>query len=688
MHNVLRAALIVILVSSVAQSQVTDNKSTDIGNIGLTITSFGRIGNTFSQSFWPAQPSCEYPITPIRSRIEHLFSGGLWVGGYKSGQGPFVSTVTTDYYSSPSEFTQPLDSGLTERSSLLESRYYSPNAISHQDFIADCTDSNTVDPGTGQELVGHTPLDVSVHQESYAWEYPSANFFVVLSFTIKNTGTGPIDSMFAGFVNDFVVRNTNFRLPTEGTAFYSGTGVGYVDSLRLVYAFDAQHLPTDGPTDNYVSMKLLGVDPLGSVVGSSTAPLDSLNAYTHFSAWQFRLSTGDANLLSPSTDALRFEKMERSIPPDYYNNPSNPSYLGKAGNRYTLLSVGPFHLAPDSSVTVVFAVVCAPKFNTGNPADYQNNVAASRKTLYDNAMWAQRTYNGEDRNGNGILDPGEDLDGNGRISRYIFPNILPPPHVHVEPGNGEATVYWDDTPESAIDPLLNKRNFEGYRIYMSKPGFDFQGIQDPYQEIADFDLIDSVGLDAGLPARLDPPRQFSGDPHQYVYDYKVPYLLNGWQYVFGVEAYDKGNPALGLPSQPSVRALGKVFPGPAADVKDSAAVGVFPNPYYTRAYWDGTSVREKKIYFYNLPPRCEIRIYTVAGDIVATLEHDASTYTGADIQWFQHYASDNTQRLPGGLHAWDLITDGDQAIATGLYLFTVKDLDTGAIKRGKFLVIK
>lgn len=688
MRNYLRVATIVLFVTCVARGQVSDNNSTTVGNIGLTITSFGRIGNSFNQSFWPSQPSCEYPITPVRSKIEHLFSGGLWIGGYKNGQGPFVSTVTTDYYSSPSEFTQPIDSGLTERSSLLDSRYYSPNAVSHQDFVANYTDSNAVDPGTGQELVGHIPLNVSVHQESYAWEYPSANFFVILSFTIKNTGATPVDSMYVGFVNDFVVRNTNFRLPTEGTPFYSGTGIGYNDSLRLVYAYDAQHLASDGPTDNYVSIKLLGVDPLGSLVRSQTPVLDSLNDYTHFSAWQFRLGSGDANLLSPSTDLLRFEKMETSIPSDYYTNPANPNYLRKAGNRYALLSVGPITLAPDSTVAVVYAIVCAPKFDTGNPTDYQNDVDASRKTLYENATWAQRTYNGEDKNGNGILDPGEDLDGNGKITRYIFPNILPPPHVHVEPGNGEATIYWDDTPENVIDPFLNRANFEGYRLYMSKPGFDFQGNQEPFEEIADFDLVDSIGLDAGLPVRLDPPKLFAGDPHPYVYQYRVSSLLNGWQYVFGVEAYDKGNAALGTPSQPSARALGKVFPGPQASAHDSAAVGVFPNPYYSRAYWDGPSVREKKIYFYNLPARCEIRIYTVAGDIVATLEHNGATYNGSDIQWFQHYASDNTQRLPGGLHAWDLITDADQAIATGLYLYTVKDLNTGAIQRGKFLVIK
>ncbi len=682
------AVAVLVLLSGAVLGQVSDNNYTNIGNVGLAITSFGRIGNTFSASFWPAQPSCEYPFSPVRSRIEHLFSGGLWVGGYKNGQGPFVSTVTTDYYSNPSEFTQPLDSGLTERSSLLDSRYYSPNAVSHQDFISDYTDSNTIDPNTNQEIVGHIPLNVSIHQESYAWEYPIANFFVILSFKITNTGTTPVDSMYVGFVNDFVVRNTNYRLPTEGTAFYSGTGLGYADSLRLAYAFDADHQTPDLPTDNYVSLKLLGVDPLNSVVKFQPAYLDSLNSLTHFSAWQFRASTGDANLLSPGTDALRFQKMETSLPSDYYKNPSNPSYIGKIGNRYSLLSVGPFKLLPDSSVTVVFAVVCAPKFDTGIPTDYQNNVAASRKTLYDNATWAQRTYNGEDKNGNGILDPGEDLDGNGQITRYIFPNILPPPHVHVQPGNGQADIYWDDTPENIIDPLLNRKNFEGYRLYRSVPGYDFQGLQNPYEEIADFDLIDSIGLDAGMPAKLNPPKQFTGDPYQYVYKYNVPFLLNGWQYSFGVEAYDKGDPTSGTPSQTSIRATDKVFPGPPAATGDSLSVGVFPNPYYTRAYWDGVGEREKKIYFYNLPARCEIRIYTIAGDVVATLEHNAATYNGSDIQWFQHYDSDNAQRMPGGLHAWDLITSADQAIATGLYLFTVKNLDNGDIKRGKFLVIK
>jgi hypothetical protein len=69
------------------------------------------------------------------------------------------------------------------------------------------------------------------------------------------------------------------------------------------------------------------------------------------------------------------------------------------------------------------------------------------------------------------------------------------------------------------------------------------------------------------------------------------------------------------------------------------------------------------------------------------MQHDAATYNASDIRWFQKY-SDGSQQMAGGEHAWDLITRNDQAVASGLYLFTVKNKDTGNVQRGKFLIIK
>ena len=74
---------------------------------------------------------------------------------------------------------------------------------------------------------------------------------------------------------------------------------------------------------------------------------------------------------------------------------------------------------------------------------------------------------------------------------------------------------------------------------------------------------------------------------------------------------------------------------------------------------------------------------------MAEIQHDRDTYDGTDIEWFRRFGG--TQVAPqfaGGEHAWDFITRFDQEIATGLYLFSVRDLLSGATKTGKFLVIK
>ena len=120
------------------------DKYTDVGNIGLTVTNFGTYGNGFVT--WPDQPSCEYPLG---SGIEHIFDGGLYVGGFIRGVGgPFVTTGAVDIASAARapgfEFTNAPGSLVKERSSLFDSRFFSPSAISHQDFVMDYTDTNKV----------------------------------------------------------------------------------------------------------------------------------------------------------------------------------------------------------------------------------------------------------------------------------------------------------------------------------------------------------------------------------------------------------------------------------------------------------------------------------------------------------------------------------------------------------------
>ena len=126
-----------------------NSKYSNIGNIAVTLTNFGTYGHGFS--LWPEQPSCEFPIG---SGIEHLFDGGLWIGGYVSNDenqsgrvGPFVTTAAVDASSVSNrgggfEFTNDQNSVVQERSSLINSKFFSPNASSKQDLYMEYTYSN------------------------------------------------------------------------------------------------------------------------------------------------------------------------------------------------------------------------------------------------------------------------------------------------------------------------------------------------------------------------------------------------------------------------------------------------------------------------------------------------------------------------------------------------------------------
>lgn len=95
-----------------------------------------------------------------------------------------------------------------------------------------------------------------------------------------------------------------------------------------------------------------------------------------------------------------------------------------------------------------------------------------------------------------------------------------------------------------------------------------------------------------------------------------------------------------------------------------ADIKVAPNPYFARAEnWENNTT-PNRLQFIGLPEQCTIRIYTLAGDLVRTLEHNAD----------------------GGDEAWDLLSEGGRQIASGLYFFHV-DSDFGE-HLGRFAVIK
>jgi len=675
---------------SAQEADVFEEKVTSAANIATTINNLGIVGNSFSGSFnVEGFPSCEFPAN---SGIEHVFDGGLWIGGIVNGQVAVSSGAIDDatgFSTGKRGFEFSSKTPLTERSTLFDSPFFTTNAISHQDFVSTFADTATsVFTGGGNiEIIDHlTPLGLTVDFTALNWNFSFANFFVILNFNITNVSNRAIDSVYVGYWMDGVIRNVNIT-PPGGTAFFNKGGNGFIDSLDMGYEFDA--IGDIGFTDSYVATKYLGSELNGVCVNNP-------NFRTHFNTWQFR-NSADPLYFFPNNDLQKYGKMTSGI--NYLNgwiNGDIPTQIRSANNRSNLVSVGPYTtLNPGESIEIAFAIVCAKRVFDGRPA--ADDTPEQRVNLIQNAGWAQTAYDGEDANGNCILDPGEDRDGDGKITRFILPTPPDRPFTRVVSRENEIDVYWSDNSEASVDPISKELDFEGYRLYKTAVGFDVQNTQDLIQALnltGEWDIpANEISFDTGFEGiRLDDPQTFEGDTVQYNYKYTFTNIANGWQHVVSLTAYDSGDEVNNLQSLESapLSNLKRVFAGKPAN--DNFAFGdpfVYPNPYYARADWEGASTFEedRKIMFANLPAKSEIRIYSLSGDLIDVIQHD-ETYDGSDTRWHDTYSNPEETVFSGGEHAWDLLSADNQIIARGLYLFVVIDKETDQKKRGKFVIIK
>ncbi len=101
-------------------------------------------------------------------------------------------------------------------------------------------------------------------------------------------------------------------------------------------------------------------------------------------------------------------------------------------------------------------------------------------------------------------------------------------------------------------------------------------------------------------------------------------------------------------------------------------VYVVPNPYLATSLFEPlnpykTGRGERRIYFMNLPPKCDITIYTKSGHVVDRIQHRGST-------------------LSDGMESWDLINKDGMDISYGIYFYVIEY--KGNTKAGRFAVIK
>ena len=640
---------------------------TDNNLVHVTITNYGFIGN----NYFTRSPSFEYPFG---TGFEHMVRGGLWVGArstaFSDTEFTRVTTGAVDGFTgssaqSSTEYT-PRSPAIINRSALENSSVFDPHAISEQDYISEYDDLSPPAGGTDEP---HRPLGIAVRQETYSWSFGDFKNFIILHFILKNLGP-PLRDVWMGFYAEMATGPKNAYSTWPPTAAGGGGLGGWFQKKLVGYdipsrLFREHYCQAGNAPPNctcslgaqlvpeYAGIKLLGISP-----GS----LDDPTKHVTMAAWNF-----EPGSTLRDQDIERYPLMSAGTVTDLCTPEFQPGGSGPP-DPVELLAAGPFsQVGFGDSVSVDFALIGAP-----------------------------------DRNGLVDLDRYADLAQRAFDLNYVVPKPPPSPIFHAVPRDQAVDFYWDDSPEATVDSTSAAiKDFEGYRLYLSDDPSDLDA-SPPRHLVAQFDLKapphDTTGFNTGLDsARI--VRVVGRDTLHYVvidgdtcqYRHTVTGLRNGFKYYAAVTSYDLGDTRIESlesgPNQNRTEAIPSPGPGESAG---GGKVVVFPNPYRVEARWDQRQlVRDHYLWFTNLPERCTIRIYTLAGDLVFETDFDGSTYQGEGVRGVFNPASGaKPPVLSGRSYPWDLITRSDQAAATGLYLYSVEDKASGKRTVGKFLIIK
>ncbi|MBN2281495.1 MAG: T9SS type A sorting domain-containing protein [Candidatus Marinimicrobia bacterium] len=261
-------------------------------------------------------------------------------------------------------------------------------------------------------------------------------------------------------------------------------------------------------------------------------------------------------------------------------------------------------------------------------------------------------------------------------TQFRLPSPPNPPQFELIPTSHQITIDWswkDEyyekgmPPEESIDNARGDsllKDFEGYRIYRSTVGEN-----GPWQLIAEYDSLNNYGYDIGLQ-----------------YRYTDTGLINGMTYYYAVTAFDLPDQTAGQESMESPKfvSLKSIVPGPILeDNETDDQPYAVPNPYCsdndytTDPVWEPSTTFgrttwyeiDRNITFMNIPDICNIKIFTIDGYLVKSIDHNKTT-SGSNVA------------------KWNLLNINNHTVGSGIYYFVVKDIENNKTYINKFVVVK
>ncbi len=319
-------------------------------------------------------------------------------------------------------------------------------------------------------------------------------------------------------------------------------------------------------------------------------------------------------------------------PTDYpgFISPTGDPAIGTPGGFSFTNGYGPYTLAPGDSIVIVIAEAVdgisrelatetGIKYKTGQITAQQKNevVFQSRDSLFYTFRRANANYQ----------------------SGYNIPRPpLPPKVFNVNGGGDRIALSW----ETYDDPGAN---LEGFEIYRATGKFD-----------SAYTLIHTAG------------------PTDRSFDDVSPIRGLSYYYYIVSVGTETSNTGVGLTPSGKLRSSRYYTQtyNPAILKRQAGTnmddIRVVPNPYNISAASDlgFGELAQNRLYFFNIPGRCDIKIYSELGELIATIEHTDGS----------------------GDQAWDSLTSSGQIVVSGIYIAVIENKDTGEKKIVKFVIIR
>ncbi len=479
-------------------------------------------------------------------------------------------------------------------------------------------------------------MNLRIHQTIYSWGVPDADRFVILKFDLENYGDDDLSEVYFNMYSDLDIGGIS-----SGDE-WADDCVGFDKNRELVWFYDSDNYSDEWLKDNPF---LTGITFLNTPNDKGITDFHWVDVTidevavnsTFWDSLGYSLMASDTNYFYDHPDLKvedYFHLGDNPIDSTHFDDPVTSQITDTGGN----LIGGP-----------MVAWICNGPFDLA---------AGETKEI-----WVGIGVGDDETDLMTVIDQMREYYANYEETGDFGIKVMPTPELEAIAGDQSVDLFWsNDLDINYENPANNSQNdLEGYILYKTT---------DP--NLNEWDIVETIPLEYDVESDFierayqvkDENGVYNGFTTFYnlcAYRTSITGSIEQSLILSNIENMNNQSNAVGV--QPVSQS--------ASDKNDMNRIKAVPNPYVVSAQWDRARLGNtvfgepiRNLAFTHLPSPCTIKIFTIDGDLVNTLEHNGTN----------------------GRYEWNLLTSERRPVVSGIYFYHVNS-KVGE-KVGRFAVIR